>query len=553
MAKPLAKLTGTFLLPRTSSNNRKYTKANIAKAVERGNQRLSSGGLPITMNSSHKATASGDVTATGAVVTRLWQEADGSGKFEANVVDTATGRDIAALSTPDEDGNVALKGVSIFGRWHGKVRNEDGAETADDLEITGIDFTHYPGVEGAGIDDAQLAEMAAAGLFGESIEEVAFVDTDTLEIPIAEDGLPARAIAEAKDPKKPYGDVAYADLGYQADGVARYPLDTEKHVRAGWAFVNMPKNAKKYSPAQLSRVKAKIKRAAKKLGIDIAAEMEAFESDILEVLEAYASMSLYNGQGQIGVSGSTDEPAQLKALAQRVALAAVAGLDALDPDSDGDIDLDPDDTPECEACDSPLSEDANFCPKCGHSVSEAAPLIQPKEAIMAEHTSEQVKALLTTEQAATLDPAKESYTSEEVQALINPPVKTKESGDPKTAALEALLTLIGINTESAAPGEKVKKTKEQKLEAAKALVAEAEAEQAANLTPAQIIEAASKVALEALRAEAGLNFKSAPFRKGLVAVEGAGERPDSKELKEMDADTFSGHYAATIAQASTGR
>jgi len=72
--------------------------------------------------------------------------------------------------------------------------------------------------------------------------------------------------------KKPYGDVTYADPGYQKDKVKRYPLDTEEHVRAAWSYINMPKNAEKYTSEQLKNIKAKIKSAAKKFGIEIAEE-----------------------------------------------------------------------------------------------------------------------------------------------------------------------------------------------------------------------------------------------------------------------------------------
>ena len=60
--------------------------------------------------------------------------------------------------------------------------------------------------------------------------------------PDAEDDVEAAlaaALHKAKDPKKPYGDVAYAD---PEDG--KYPIDTAAHIRAAWSYVNMPKNAK---------------------------------------------------------------------------------------------------------------------------------------------------------------------------------------------------------------------------------------------------------------------------------------------------------------------
>jgi len=63
---------------------------------------------------------------------------------------------------------------------------------------------------------------------------------------------------DKKKPKKPYGDVEYADPGYQEDKKPRYPVDTEDHIRAAWSYINKPKNAKKYKPADLAKVKAKI-------------------------------------------------------------------------------------------------------------------------------------------------------------------------------------------------------------------------------------------------------------------------------------------------------
>jgi HK97 family phage prohead protease len=72
----------------------------------------------------------------------------------------------------------------------------------------------------------------------------------------------------AADTKKPYGDVKYADPGYQEDGKARYPLDTEDHCRAAWSYINMPKNAEKYTAEQLSQIKGRIKAAGKRLGIE---------------------------------------------------------------------------------------------------------------------------------------------------------------------------------------------------------------------------------------------------------------------------------------------
>ncbi|MGH7094792.1 MAG: DUF6582 domain-containing protein [Stellaceae bacterium] len=50
----------------------------------------------------------------------------------------------------------------------------------------------------------------------------------------------------------------YADPGYQPDGDKRYPLDTEAHIRAAWAYIHQPANEARYTPAQLAHIKARI-------------------------------------------------------------------------------------------------------------------------------------------------------------------------------------------------------------------------------------------------------------------------------------------------------
>jgi len=82
---------------------------------------------------------------------------------------------------------------------------------------------------------------------------------------------------------EPYGDVGYADPGYQADGKKRYPLDSEEHCRAAWSYINMPDNASKYSAEQLAGIKAKIKAAGRKYGIDFADEVKASASALRDV------------------------------------------------------------------------------------------------------------------------------------------------------------------------------------------------------------------------------------------------------------------------------
>lgn len=71
--------------------------------------------------------------------------------------------------------------------------------------------------------------------------------------------------ASDSDHYSKYGDVDYADKENH-----KYPVDTEKHTRAAWSYINMPKNASKYNSSKLSTIKSNIKTAAKKHGITIA-------------------------------------------------------------------------------------------------------------------------------------------------------------------------------------------------------------------------------------------------------------------------------------------
>jgi HK97 family phage prohead protease len=62
----------------------------------------------------------------------------------------------------------------------------------------------------------------------------------------------------AEDGGEGGGEVDYADPGYRPDGKKRYPIDTERHIRAAWAFIHQPGNARGYTAGQLDRIKVRI-------------------------------------------------------------------------------------------------------------------------------------------------------------------------------------------------------------------------------------------------------------------------------------------------------
>lgn len=116
----------------------------------------------------------------------------------------------------------------------------------------------------SGVDDP-ANEAPGFALFKNATE----ADAEALLLELAS-GM--EATTKAADSGKPYGDVTYADPGYQEDKKKRYPLDTETHIRAAWSYVNQKDNAAQYSADDLAKIKARISAAMKKIGADVSTE-----------------------------------------------------------------------------------------------------------------------------------------------------------------------------------------------------------------------------------------------------------------------------------------
>lgn len=101
------------------------------------------------------------------------------------------------------------------------------------------------------------------------------VDANLIKQISALKSLPSKTPAKPKGAPvhrsmtKPYGDVAYADPGYQDDKKQRYPIDTVEHAKAAWVYVNQGDNASAYDDRSLVKVKTRIKAALKKFGVDM--------------------------------------------------------------------------------------------------------------------------------------------------------------------------------------------------------------------------------------------------------------------------------------------
>lgn len=159
--------------------------------------------------------------------------------------------------------------------------NHDDSEDDDDEDLPSGHGEHdaYKRLVKKGMDPKVAAKMCAKA--DAKMKATALVDAATVALA----GLDAAtgdwvertaynplAVALAMDApgdgKLPYGHTEYADPGYRG-GQKRYPIDTPEHIRAAWSYINHPKNAKFYSSTQLNSIKAKIKAAAKKHGVEI--------------------------------------------------------------------------------------------------------------------------------------------------------------------------------------------------------------------------------------------------------------------------------------------
>lgn len=87
--------------------------------------------------------------------------------------------------------------------------------------------------------------------------------------------------------KSKYGDVKYADPVNK-----KYPLDSEKHVRAAYAYLSMPKNAAKYSAADVKTMMGRIKAAGKKYGIEYEEDGDKDKGDKTESSLVYAALGI---------------------------------------------------------------------------------------------------------------------------------------------------------------------------------------------------------------------------------------------------------------------
>ena len=615
MAKAIAHITGTALRPGVSRNKRWYKPEHIAGMVTSAQQRIGEGRKPMVMLSFHGAEDnSREIT---AALTSMTLEDDGAAGFTADIIGTEAGRDIATLADSTE-GKPALSTVSIRGAWTGRVRKERGpdgqmVETADGLELDGVDWTKAPAVDGAEIKTFSWAtgdgqtETTERVLITESLEAaVTFTEAEDAagqesapegvrealalflgaELTEADSATPA--ISKRGSGLAGSGR-AWADPGFQADKKQRYDITTKAKALTAWRYINQAAKAAKYSPAQLKRIKSRIRGALAKFGVKAASSDESAAGWVFgtpyQVTEALTgavaewyggdsshagswSVSASNGPVNLNMSSWSMDPADLGLILRAAADAAATALAALDPDMDGDVDVpgvgdgsDTDGDAGHETApeeDDPATETAPSDPggenpaPAGPTESEGTPM--PETAATSTEAGAGAPAGLTPEAVAKIvaesvaatfearDAAKAAAKAAEKEAER----KATEEAAAQKQALVGLLESVGIKVPA---------------DGAPATPVTAPATEAAPATEtAALTEADVEQRVNGAVAEALTEFKQAliasgtivPGRAGILvrehAVPSEDDAPDGEALRKMSDDDMLNHLGGALAQ-----
>jgi regulator of replication initiation timing len=72
----------------------------------------------------------------------------------------------------------------------------------------------------------------------------------------------------------PFGDVEYADPGFQSDGIKRFPIDTAYHAKKSLEFLQDDSAASAYTPKDFETVKSRVESAVEGLGVVVTAASE---------------------------------------------------------------------------------------------------------------------------------------------------------------------------------------------------------------------------------------------------------------------------------------
>jgi hypothetical protein len=328
VARTLAYVYGTAVKPGVSRNGRLYTADMIRAAVDEAQTRLADGPdiTPMTAMTHHDAEDDSEKI-TGRL-DQLTCDESGAARYRLALVDNPAARSILPLIETEGGAPPVLRNVSIRGSWKGEIRRvtHEGrtVTTADGLSLDGLDFTKSPGVDGANIDRVVRV--------GASPRETAADDRRIVES--APTDATVQLVEAAPSPSR------WADPGYL--GEKALPLDTMGQARAAWAALREQHG---YTDRQRKRVRERVRKALAEHGATITREGWVMTTEPVREMELWPQTAgcyrvcLDNGTVDISVSSYGVDPADLELAARKAMDGAIAALNAVDPDQDGDIDI----------------------------------------------------------------------------------------------------------------------------------------------------------------------------------------------------------------------
>lgn len=209
----------------------------------------------------------------------LTEDSSAGLRARAVPVDTSYARDVMALTSAGVVRGMSFGFEVIKDSWTDDAGNPSDAmrgtqRTIHEVrlhEVTTTAFPAYATTELSARDAINAARGIERRAMATCVDCDKPVSADDTECPNCGRELDAsdsdgRRSTRASDDSKPYGDVEYAD---PKNG--KYPIDTEEHAKAAWAYINVAKNADEYplNGVTLEDVKAKIRAALEKFGVEI--------------------------------------------------------------------------------------------------------------------------------------------------------------------------------------------------------------------------------------------------------------------------------------------
>jgi uncharacterized protein len=151
-----------------------------------------------------------------------------------------------------------LRGLSVAFNipTNGIKRGENGRRHITKATLRECSIVAFPANLGARVLNVKSDVASFLASRGFADEDVNILIDEGLEALIEQ--------RKEQSARKPFGDVDYADPGYQEDGVKRYPIDTEARIRAAWSYINVPRNQTFYTRDQVERIKRRIIAAWKR-------------------------------------------------------------------------------------------------------------------------------------------------------------------------------------------------------------------------------------------------------------------------------------------------